>query len=73
MSKGTVFAAALWLLTSAVTAAGDDEHWRGDHRDTGYREERHLHAAPELDPGQALGALLLLTGSVAVMRGRRGK
>jgi hypothetical protein len=30
-------------------------------------------AAPEIDPTQALSALMLLGGSVAVLRGRRNK
>ncbi len=30
-------------------------------------------SAPEIDPAQALGALTLLTGAVAVMRGFRRK
>jgi hypothetical protein len=30
-------------------------------------------SAPEIDPGSAAGALALLAGTVAIVRGRRGK
>jgi hypothetical protein len=34
---------------------------------------RHTVAAPELDPAQCVAALMLLTGTVAILRGRRAK
>ena len=37
-----------------------------------YSDRRHV-SAPEIDPAQALGALALLGGSVAIMRGYRRK
>jgi hypothetical protein len=60
------------LLTLAGTSAFADERERGD-RDHNWRSchERACVAAPEIDPTQALSALMLLGGSVAVLRGRR--
>jgi hypothetical protein len=37
-----------------------------------YRGGHHV-SAPEIDPGQALGALALLSGTVAIIRGYRRK
>ena len=47
-------------------------HDRGfDWGDRG--RDRHVLAAPELDPGQAVGALVLLSGTLAILRGYRRK
>ena len=45
----------------------DNDHWRDHCRG------RACVAAPEIDPTQAVSALMLLGGSVAVLRGRRKK
>ncbi len=45
-------------------------------RDSDYRchsDSRRCWSAPEIDPGQALGALTLLAGTVAIVRGYRRK
>ncbi len=45
-------------------------------RDEGPRcrgDIRHCWSAPEIDPAQALGALTLLTGTIAIIRGYRRK
>jgi hypothetical protein len=63
--------ALLSLAASAVLAKGDDaksndhQHCRGDGR--------KCWSAPEIDPAQALGGLVLLSGVVAIVRGRRKK
>jgi hypothetical protein len=47
---------------------------RDDRRDYGcHGDSRHCLSAPEIDPGQALGALTLLGGALAVIRGFRRK
>lgn len=62
---------SVMLLTLAGTSAF------ADHRDDRDRwrhcEGRACVAAPEIDPTQAVSALMLLGGSVAVLRGRRKK
>jgi uncharacterized protein (TIGR03382 family) len=42
-----------------------------DHKGNGCKHG--CAAAPEIDPTQAVGALMLLGGAVAVLRGRRNK
>jgi len=42
-----------------------------DHRCHG--NDRKCWSAPEIDPGQAMGALVLVSGAVAIVRGRRRK
>jgi hypothetical protein len=78
MKKTTIKIISLSLLSLAASAAlangdggkglarGDDHsHCRGD--------ARKCWSAPEIDPGQALGALALVSGAVAIVRGRRRK
>jgi hypothetical protein len=60
---------SVMLLTLAGTSAFADER---DHR-WRHCEGRACVAAPEIDPTQAVSALMLLGGSVAVLRGRRKK
>ena len=62
---------SVMLLTLAGTSAFADG--RDGDRDHRWRScgERSCVAAPEIDPTQALSALMLLGGSVAVLRGRR--
>lgn len=68
--KNTIIT-SLILLTFAATPALTRE-WdrdRDDHRCHG--DNGSCVSAPEIDPGQALGALTLLTGTVAIVRGYR--
>ena len=47
---------------------------RDDRRDYGcHGDSRHCLSAPEIDPAQALGALTLLAGTLAIVRGYRRK
>jgi hypothetical protein len=61
----------LSLTASLAFAKGDDgnrylnDHCRGD--------ARKCWSAPEIDPAQAMGALVLVSGVVAIVRGRRRK
>lgn len=44
-----------------------------EHRCDRDGESRHCMSAPEIDPASAMGALALLGGTVAILRGRRKK
>ena len=66
---------------TALVADGDDQgrndqwrHWN-DQRHQWQNEQRHDErsavSAPEIDPGQAMGALVLLGGTMAIIRGYR--
>lgn len=52
-----------------LPAFSHDEHRCRHDGDEG----RHCMSAPEIDPGSAMGALALLGGTVAILRGRRKK
>ena len=72
MSK--IIAVLVWSLATAAFAQAGSDH---DHDlDWGWGNRDHDHgplAAPEIDPASAVGALTLLAGGLAVVRGRRGK
>ena len=46
---------------------GDNNHWHASGHD------QRAVSAPEIDPGQAMGALALLGGTLAIIRGYRRK
>ena len=79
MKKTSVVLMTLLSLAAnlALAAGGDDQgqnnqvvriHQAHDHEP---RHDRHVVSAPEIDPGQAMGGLLLLSGTVAIIRGYR--
>src|SRR5215813_4469574 len=53
------------------------DQWHDQWHDHGqWHDQRHDQravSAPEIDPGQAMGALVLLGGAVAIIRGYRRK
>jgi hypothetical protein len=53
------------LALGGVAQAGSDDHDRDYHR--------HHHQVPEIVAAGAAGALTLLAGGLAIMRGRRKK
>ena len=55
----------LSLLGTVAAARDDDDRDRDEHR--------NVVSAPEIDPAGAFSALTLLAGSLAVLRGRRGR
>jgi hypothetical protein len=70
MKKTKITMISLSLLSLAANFAvakdrdkDDDRLDRGDHR--------HAVSAPEIDPAQAMGALALLGGTIAIIRGYR--
>jgi hypothetical protein len=61
------------LSFAALPALGGDKHNENDkHPGQNYRSGHDV-SAPEIDPAQALGALTLLGGAVAIIRGYRRK
>jgi len=79
MKKTIVVSASLLSLAAnlALAAGGDDQ---GQNNQVSRIYQVHDHepwhdqgpvSAPEIDPGQAMGALLLLGGTVAILRGYR--
>jgi hypothetical protein len=66
--KNTVIT-SLILLTFAANPALARDSDKDEHRCHG--NSRWCVSAPEIDPGQALGALTLLSGTVAIIRGYR--
>jgi hypothetical protein len=66
--KTTIITVALLSFTATVVAGPPREEKRCHGENT-----RRCVSAPEIDPAQAMSALLLLSGTVAIIRGRRGK
>lgn len=62
---------AFGVASAGVLPAFSHHEHRCD-RD-GDRDGRHCMSAPEIDPASAMGALALLGGTVAILRGRRKK
>jgi len=67
-TKTTLVSLALLSLAANFAAAREKEK---EYRCQG--DGRHCTSAPEIDPGQAFGALTLLAGTVAIVRGYRRK
>ena len=61
-------AANLALAEGGVYQAHNRDPWH-DQRD----DDRRVVKAPEIDPGQAFGALALLGGTMTIIRGYRRK
>jgi hypothetical protein len=71
---------ALPALSRDNTREDDNDHGQSYHgkrdapaRDAEYYRHGDHVSAPEIDPAQALGALALLGGTVAIIRGYRRK
>lgn len=80
MVKTRIVSVSLLLLAAnlAFAAGGNDQgqnarlqnHQWHDHDD--WHDQRAV-STPEIDPGQAMAALVLLGGTVAIIRGLRRK
>jgi hypothetical protein len=70
--KTAVLSLTLLPLVSGLAAASDSRYDIEEHHKC-HKEYRHCWSAPEIDPGQAFGALALLSGTVAIVRGYRRK
>jgi hypothetical protein len=76
MKKTTtkIISVSLLSLAASVALAKDNDGRGNDRNDHHCRgDARMCWSAPEIDPGQALGALALVSGTVAILRGRRRK
>jgi hypothetical protein len=80
MKKTTLIPIALLSLLTSVAFAGDREVFAPHDRDAFahdrddygcHGDSRRCVSAPEIDPAQAMGALALLGGTIAIVRGYR--
>jgi len=60
------------FVSVAASVAISQNNQGQNNNDQGQNNQRPV-AAPEIDPGQAMGALALLSGTVAIIRGYRRK
>ena len=65
-----LFIAALLSLAASSALSQNYQGQNNDNQGQNYQGGRPM-SAPEIDPGQALGALTLLGGTVAIIRGFR--
>jgi len=76
MNKTGIVSPPLLSLIASLALAGDGnsqgENKHDDHVHA-WGQNRRAVSAPEIDPAQAMGALVLLGGAVAIIRGYRGK
>lgn len=77
-AKSLVLAIAAAGCVSALPAYAHPTHFRNGHLQRHFDHDSVMTdpspmAAPEIDPGMAAGALTLLAGGLAVVRGRRRK
>ena len=70
MKKTITTIVSLLLVSFAANCAMAKDH---DNVFRCHGDNRHCVSAPEIDPGQAFGALSLLAGAVAIVRGYRRK
>jgi hypothetical protein len=70
--KKTSIASTTLLSLAANLALAAGVHQAHDHEPAHDQpQDDHAVSAPEIDPSQAMGALVLLGGTVAVIRGYR--
>lgn len=73
MKKTILISVTLFSLATSFAVAHDRDfatpHDRDDHHCRG--DSRWCVSAPEIDPAQAMGALALLGGTIAIVRGYR--
>ena len=67
-----LFVVALLSLAASTALSQNNQGQNGDNQGQDY-QGRHPMAAPEIDPAQALGAVALMSGTVAIIRGYRRK
>jgi len=74
MVKTTTKTLCVALLSLSASSAFGQYYQGQDNNDQGQNNNyqwQHRVSAPEIDPAQALGALTLLGGTVAIIRGYR--
>lgn len=75
-AKFLVLATVAAGCVAALPAYAHTTDFRNGHQQRNYNKDvvtTPTTAAPEIDPGMAAGALTLLAGGLAVVRGRRRK
>jgi hypothetical protein len=78
MKKARIVSVPLLSLVASLALAGtgdsqgDNNQGHNDHGHAWGHDQRAV-SAPEIDPGQAIGALVLLGGTLAIIRGYRAK
>jgi hypothetical protein len=75
MKKARMASVALLSLVASLALAGVGNS-RGDNNqghEHAWGHDQRAVSAPEIDPGQAMGALGLLGGTLAIIRGYRRK
>jgi hypothetical protein len=80
MKKARIVSVPLLTLVASLALAGsggsgsqgDNNQEHTDHGHAWGHDQRAV-SAPEIDPGQAMGALVLLGGTLAIIRGYRAK
>ena len=77
MNKTRIVSAPLLSLVASLALAGDGnsqgENKQGHDHVHAWGQNQRAVSAPEIDLAQAMGALVLLGGAVAIIRGYRGK
>ena len=75
MKMTTIVSAILMSLAAnfALAAGGDDQGQNNRWQQNDQRRGERVRSAPEIDPSQAMGALVLLGGTLAIIRGYRRK
>jgi len=69
----TTLCSVLLAAAASTASAQNSQGQNGDSQGQNYQGCRTCIRAPEIDPAQALGALTLLGGAVAIVRGFRRK
>jgi hypothetical protein len=74
VKKTSLISITLLALAANFAVARDRNTVAQNQNDQGCRGNSRCVSAPEIDPAQAMGALTLLGGTLAIVRGyRRGK
>ena len=73
MKKNTTIVSVMLLSLAATIAVAEDRDRDDDDRGCRGEEHHQCVSAPEIDPAQGLSALMLLAGTVAILRASRGR
>ena len=71
MKKNTTIVSVMLLSLAATIAVGKDKDRDDDDRGRRGDDDHRWVSAPEIDPAQGLSALMLLVGTVAILRASR--
>ena len=71
MKKNKTIISVMLLSLAATIAVAEDRDRDDDDRGCRGEEHHQCVSAPEIDPAQGLSALMLLAGTVAILRASR--